>query len=500
MTSLFAADLCPLPVRIVWLFTAILSASAQSPPRLLPEAFDLERVVPEGTAVQLPCPVEGDPDTLFFEWHRDREPLDTFGEERYRVQTNGVLRIKSVTPQDTGLYVCRVVNGFGKVDVNVTLIVLGSPDTLRSGALDDDDYEENFSLDSAKVFDDADEYREESFNSDKGKPRLIQISKFQGSVIQRFIGSSITLRCVAKGDPRPQVSWLKNGKPLPDSNLPSNTRRGHWSLILNNLQVSDTGNYTCQVYNGLGAVSASFFVKVIDQVRSKPEFATNYPRNVTALKGDTAYLDCLLQSDVAPHVQWLKQATEGNAEDLGVNYNSVKLFGGFYQVLKSTEVTERPDGYFLSRLIIPVVREENSGQYICIGANSMGFSFKGAFLTVLNRSTSPQLSQQTLSIPFPIVVAIGVSAVIVLIGITGLLLYCRSKRFLPPSSRVTTATNTTSSSKGSMAADVKHSYVGMAYHPQVDNMREDIGVVPSGRMYIPSGQLHRTVPLNSIFL
>ncbi|GFQ79738.1 fibroblast growth factor receptor-like 1 [Trichonephila clavata] len=75
--------------------------------------------------VQLPCPIEADPDTLFFEWYRDREPLDAFADERYRIQSNGILKIKSVVPEDTGLYVCRAVNGFGKADVNVTLIVLG---------------------------------------------------------------------------------------------------------------------------------------------------------------------------------------------------------------------------------------------------------------------------------------------------------------------------------------------------------------------------------------
>lgn len=96
------------------------------PPRLLPEAYDLERVVPEGAMVLLPCPVHADPDTLFFEWLRDREPLGSFADERYRVQGNGALKIKSVVPEDTGLYVCRAVNGFGKAHVNVTLIVLST--------------------------------------------------------------------------------------------------------------------------------------------------------------------------------------------------------------------------------------------------------------------------------------------------------------------------------------------------------------------------------------
>lgn len=105
-------------------FSPIFFSYSLGPPRLLPEAYDLERVVPEGAMVLLPCPVHADPDTLFFQWLRDREPLGTFSDDRYRMQGNGALKIKSVVPEDTGLYVCRAVNGFGKAHVNVTLIVL----------------------------------------------------------------------------------------------------------------------------------------------------------------------------------------------------------------------------------------------------------------------------------------------------------------------------------------------------------------------------------------
>ncbi|GBM06775.1 hypothetical protein AVEN_63012-1 [Araneus ventricosus] len=104
---------------------AAAAINSLGPPRLIPEAYVMERVVPEGAKVQLPCPVQADPDTLFFEWYRGNEPLNIFHEDRFRVQSNGVLKIKSTVPQDSGVYICRAVNGFGKVDTNVTLVVLG---------------------------------------------------------------------------------------------------------------------------------------------------------------------------------------------------------------------------------------------------------------------------------------------------------------------------------------------------------------------------------------
>ncbi|GFX89379.1 fibroblast growth factor receptor-like 1 [Trichonephila clavipes] len=200
--------------------------NSSSPPRLVPEAYVMERIVPEGAKVQLPCPVQADPDTLFFEWYRGNEPLNIFHEDRFRVQSNGVLKIKSTVPQDSGVYICRAVNGFGKVDTNVTLVVLASGDSN---------------------YDPSGIYK----HGDREPPYLINVTRTINGRLSRPAGGSVRLLCKAIGFPEPQVTWLKNDQPL-NTSFSSGSKRSRWSLYFRNLQDEDQGNYTCVAYNLYG--------------------------------------------------------------------------------------------------------------------------------------------------------------------------------------------------------------------------------------------------------
>jgi len=41
-----------------------------------------------------------------------------------------------------------------------------------------------------------------------------------------------------------------------------------------------------------------------------------------------------------------------------------------------------PDGSYLNKLVISQARLADSGIYICLGANTMGYTFRFAYLTV----------------------------------------------------------------------------------------------------------------------
>ena len=41
-----------------------------------------------------------------------------------------------------------------------------------------------------------------------------------------------------------------------------------------------------------------------------------------------------------------------------------------------------PDGSYLSKLVIDPVKDGDAGMYICLGANTMGYNFRYAYLSV----------------------------------------------------------------------------------------------------------------------
>lgn len=70
------------------------------------------------------CPVEADPVPIV-QWLKDGETITEMW-PRYRIsKKEGALRIKDIELDDAGLFVCKATNGFGSINVNFSLIVVG---------------------------------------------------------------------------------------------------------------------------------------------------------------------------------------------------------------------------------------------------------------------------------------------------------------------------------------------------------------------------------------
>ncbi|KAF7647427.1 hypothetical protein LDENG_00172710 [Lucifuga dentata] len=269
------------------------------------------------------------------------------------------------------------------------------------------------------------------------RPRFTQPAKMRKRVIARPVGSSVRLKCTASGNPRPDVMWLKDDRLLTEREV-GEGRQKKWTLSLRNLMPEHSGRYTCRVSNRAGEINATYKVEVIQRTNSKPVLTGTHPVNTTVDFGGTTSFQCKVRSDVKPVIQWLKRV-ESHEES---RYNStIELGDHHFVVLPTGEVWSRPDGSYLNKLLITRAKEEDAGMYFCLGANTMGYSFRSAFLTVLP-DTKPPITPifvpASSSLPWPVI--IGIPAGIVFIFGTVLLWFCQNKKHCPPPSAPAAAT------------------------------------------------------------
>ena len=304
-----------------------------------------EAVVEVGQDIKLVCPVFGSPQPIV-EWSKDGESIDY---SWTRVKTNkNYLKLKQAQKSDTGIWVCRAVNGFGSVSVNIELVVT------------------------------------ESAQSDS---ELVQVAApvFTASTLglqsslKKVTGSSLRVRCEALGSPRPRMSWLHNGRPLTTSGL----------LNLPSLQETDGGVYTCLATNLAGTGKLQFSITVESPRVELPGVGS--VDNVTVQTGETALLQCRVTSGLTPSIQWLRRVP---ARGQSVPH-SISLGGMELVTVGDGETVILTDSSYLNTLMLEEVDTSQAGLYVCFATNSAGgFNYQSAHLTVQAPGSSelPQLS------------------------------------------------------------------------------------------------------------
>ncbi|XP_046400427.1 inactive tyrosine-protein kinase 7-like [Ischnura elegans] len=162
------------------------------------------------------------------------------------------------------------------------------------------------------------------------------------------------LYCKVQGAKPLRVRWMKAGAPMMD--FPSHVRDNDGTLVLDKVQRSDAGQYTCVATNAQGIINATIEVEVI----VTPKF-TIVPLNPTeAYEGYPVMMNCKAEGDPPPTIQWDK--------------NSV--LNGFDQ--KRFVVLEN------GSLYVKEVQPGDDGKYGCTAGNSGGF--KREEVTLLVRS------------------------------------------------------------------------------------------------------------------
>ncbi|XP_032434339.1 hemicentin-1 [Xiphophorus hellerii] len=278
---------------------------------------------PTGEELTLDCRANGIP-TPRLSWLKDGEPLEGSDTHHIALTPDGsTLTVRRLSPEDSGTYTCLAVSAAGQESKIYTLVVLVPP----------------------------------SISGETTVPREVQVTQ----------DSVVTLECHAAGNPPPQISWLKNGRPLL---LSPRTRLlfGDSLLRIAPVQQSDSGVYTCVARSQAGLAELSYDV----QVQVPPGVDRVEPvEPVTVVQGSLVTLTCEARGFPLPTLTWMK-----DGQPLSLHRNLL---------LDGQE----------TRLQLPDVAHSDEGLYSCVASNQAGSSTKSFNLTVLeppkiSRSSSPE--------------------------------------------------------------------------------------------------------------
>lgn len=168
-------------------------------------------------------------------------------------------------------------------------------------------------------------------------------------------GSTVKLTCTVSSHPEPTTKWLKDGTAislLSSDKYRSKFQDGVSSLEVANLELGDSGNYTCLAQNELGEASTSCTLKVYGGYEPVP-FPPTFTRPIREryqYSEDQLTLECRVRSEPTPKVTWMKNGSP----------------------LKSSNrylMSERKDG--LCTLTIYHPEPDDSGEYVCKAENSV---------------------------------------------------------------------------------------------------------------------------------
>ncbi|XP_065215783.1 fibroblast growth factor receptor homolog 1-like isoform X2 [Planococcus citri] len=180
-------------------------------------------------------------------------------------------------------------------------------------------------------------------------------------------GNSVELKCPATGNPTPNITWLKDGFPATRI-LGVMKPRGKWSIIMEDSNTNDEGNYTCVVCNMYGCINHTFKVKIVERVFSKP-LLIQAPQNMTIVVGEPSNFSCEFFSDLHPYIAWFKANIKNDDER---------------DKLEKYMVKENEANLELSN-----VTYEDAGWYTCVAANNLGATYASAYLNVVDELEDP---------------------------------------------------------------------------------------------------------------
>ncbi|XP_078407396.1 LOW QUALITY PROTEIN: hemicentin-1-like [Cetorhinus maximus] len=282
----------------------------------VPPAITGEMGAPENistllsSSIALTCEASGTPPPVFT-WFRNGSPI--VSSSKMQVLSGGrTLKLTRILVEDAGHYACVASNAVGEAVKDFHLDVLSPPTILNENQVE-----------------------------------KVQIKQEQ----------NISLTCLTTGNPKPQITWLRDGQELNDS-TDYRVSSDRSTLEIPKATLSHTGQYTCVANNSVGDKSINYHLRVLVTPRIASVSEDGAPEDVIVIVNNPTSLLCEAVAYPRPTITWLKD---------GIPFKA------------SRNIHLLPGGRGLQILN---VQEEDAGRYSCVVTNLAGEAVKDYELKV----------------------------------------------------------------------------------------------------------------------
>ncbi|XP_068563703.1 hemicentin-1 [Cebidichthys violaceus] len=278
--------------------------------------------VVRGKLASLLCVADGTP-TPSLSWLKDGVTLIP---DRHLIflNLNTTMQIIQAQVNDTGRYTCVADNTAGQASRHFNLKVLDPPHIKGSGV-----------------------------------PAEVSV----------VVNNVLELQCEALGIPTPSLTWLKDGRPLPQTDS-LHLLRGGEVLRVASAQLEDTGRYSCLANSPAGDDDKEFLIRV----HVPPNIAgESTPQDVSVLQNRQVTLECKSDAVPPPTLAWLK-----DGQPLQASARVRIVSGGRYLQINMAELSDK-------------------AQYTCVASNIAGKTTR-QFNLAVNVAPTIKEGSQTLSV------------------------------------------------------------------------------------------------------
>ena len=197
-------------------------------------------------------------------------------------------------------------------------------------------------------------------------------------------GTRLELKVTVKGDPDPQVTWTKDGKPIASSEIMEvKYKNGAASVTVNEVFPEDGGKYTCRAHNTKGSVETSCRVTVLPMEKKVAAVNGSAAGGAAATNGTAGHSAA---PRVIDHVK-SQAVKDGDAVTLTCNIGGgadrfdVIWLHNEKEIKPSKDFEYKSSGNLYS-LVIHEIFPEDAGTYTCEAFNDIGECFSSCTLVV----------------------------------------------------------------------------------------------------------------------